>query len=80
MAQAKQQKNEMISHALRTFEQAQLAGNRSLSLDVALLLCEQQVNCDFYSKYINDNAPASWRSINDSKQLAPPLEKGGYKD
>jgi DNA-binding winged helix-turn-helix (wHTH) protein len=67
MAQAKQQKNKMISHAQRTFEQAQLAGNRSLSLDAALLLCKQQINCDFYSQYINDNATASWRSMNDIK-------------
>ena len=76
MAQAKQQKNEMISHAQRTFEQAQLAGNRSLSLDVALLLCKQQVNCDFYSQYINDNATEFWRNVNDIKQLS--LKKGSH--
>jgi len=70
MAQAKQQTNEMINLAQRTFEQAQLAGNRTLSLDVALLLCNQQVNCDFYSQYINGNATESWRSINQTELLA----------
>jgi len=69
MAQAKQQTNKMINHAQRTFEQAALAGKKSLSLDVALLLCKQQVNCDFYSQYINDNATASWRSTNENKLL-----------
>lgn len=67
MAQAKHQTDKMISHAQRTFEQGQLAGDRSLSLDVALLLCNQQVNCDFYSKYITDNATPSWRSKNEIK-------------
>ena len=71
MAQAKQQNNEMIGHAQRTFEQAQLAGDSSLSLDVALLLCNQKVNCDFYSQYINDNATAHWRNTNEFKRLAP---------
>jgi len=70
MAQAKQQTNEMISHAQRTFEQAQLAGGRSVSLDIALLLCEQQVNYDFYSQYIKDNATVSWLSVNETKLLA----------
>jgi len=70
MAQAKQQTSEMINHAQRTFEQAQLAGNRSLSLDVALLLCKQQVNCDFYSQYIKEHASENWRSTNDIKKLA----------
>lgn len=70
MAQAHQQTNAMISHAQRTFEQAQLAGDRSLSLDVALLLCHQEVNCDFYSQYIDENATAYWRSINDLKGFA----------
>ncbi|SFC48270.1 winged helix-turn-helix domain-containing protein [Pseudoalteromonas denitrificans] len=67
MAQAKQQTKKMISFALRTFEQAQLAGNRSLSLDVALLLCSLQINCDFYSQFIDDNATAKWRSDNEIK-------------
>jgi len=70
MAQAKQQKEEMISHAQRTFEQSQLAGDRSLGLDIALLLCKQEVNCDFYSQYINDNATTRWRSTNEIKPFA----------
>jgi len=70
MVQANQQTNEMISLAQRSFEQAQLAGNHSLSLDVALLLCNQQVNCDFYSQYINDNATEGWRSTNQIELLA----------
>jgi DNA-binding winged helix-turn-helix (wHTH) protein len=55
LAQAKQQTGKMIIHAKRTFEQGLLAGEHSLSLDVAQLLCNQQVNCDFYSQYITDN-------------------------
>ncbi|WP_235839707.1 winged helix-turn-helix domain-containing protein [Cognaticolwellia mytili] len=70
MAQATQQTSAMINHAQRTFEQAQLAGNPSLSLDAALLLCNQQVNCDFYSQYINDNATTDWRNVNQIKLLA----------
>jgi len=70
IAQATQQTNEMISHAQRTFEQAQLAGNRSMSLDIALLLCGQNVNYDFYLQYIKDNATAPWRSMNETKLLA----------
>jgi len=65
MAQAKQLTNKMIHHAQRTFEQAQLAGDHVRSLDVALLLCSQQVNRDFYVKYITDNASASWRKTNE---------------
>lgn len=59
MAQATQQIDEMISHAQRTFEQTQLAGNRSLSLEVAMLLVDQNINRDFYLKYIDDNASAN---------------------
>jgi len=70
LAQAKQQTDKMISHAKRTFEQGQLAGDRSLSLDVALLLCNEQVNCDFYSQYITDNATPSWRSKNEKNVKA----------
>ena len=65
MAQAKQLTNKMIHHAQRTFEQAQLAGDYVRSLDVALLLSSQQVNRDFYAKYITDNASASWRKTNE---------------
>ena len=60
-------------HAQRTFEQARLAGETRLSLDVALLLCSEpntQVNYDFYSQYIQDNANKYWRQDNKEKLLA----------
>ena len=59
--------------AKRTFDQAQLAGKMSVSLDVALLLCaepEEQVNVDFYAQFIHDNATANWRRMNEEKLLA----------
>lgn len=73
LAQALQQPELFISHAQRTFEQAHLSGEQSLSLDVALLLCstpDSQVNHDFYSQYINENASLYWRRANESKLLA----------
>ncbi|PKI15863.1 transcriptional regulator [Colwellia sp. 12G3] len=60
-------------HAQRTFEQARLAGNKDLSLDIALLLCSDpiaQVNYDFYSQYIQDNANKYWLQDNKEKLLA----------
>jgi tetratricopeptide (TPR) repeat protein len=69
MAQEKQHTDEMISQAHRTFEQAQLAGDRSLSLDIALILCSHDVNSDFYSQYISDNATEYWRNANENKLL-----------
>ncbi|WP_291610345.1 winged helix-turn-helix domain-containing protein [Colwellia sp.] len=60
-------------HAQRTFEQARLAGETRQSLDVALLLCSEpntQVNYDFYSQYIQDNANKYWRRDNKEKLLA----------
>ena len=70
LAQAKQQTQDMLNHAQRTFEQAQLAGNRALSLDVAVLLCSYKVNCDFYAQFISDNATPRWRESNREKLLA----------
>ena len=73
LAQAKHQQDAFFSHAQRTFEQAQLAGDKSLSLDVALMLCsssDTQVNYDFYSQYINQNATAYWRRTNQEKLVA----------
>jgi len=73
LAQAKQQPEVMISHAKRTFEQAQLAGNRTLSLDVALLLCNtpnSQVNHDFYSQFIRENSTEYWRQSNETPLAA----------
>jgi DNA-binding winged helix-turn-helix (wHTH) protein len=66
--------NELFNHhAQRSFEQARLAGETRLSLDVALLLCSEhseQVNYDFYSQYIHDNADNNWRLNNKDKLLA----------
>jgi len=73
LAQAQLQKEQFISHAQRTFEQAQLAGNKYLSLDTALLLCDapdEQINYDFYSQFINENATLSWRRRNEEKLVA----------
>ena len=58
---------------MRTFKQAQLSGNKQISLDVALLLCsdpDMQVNYDFYSQYIHENANKYWRRDNEVKLLA----------
>ena len=52
LAQAKQETRQFNHHAQRTFEQARLAGNKELSLDVALLLCSEPnslINYDFYA-------------------------------
>jgi len=73
MAQASKDNERFNHHAQRTFEQARLAGETRLSLDVALLLCSEpseQVNYDFYSQYINDNADNNWRRNNKEKLLA----------
>ena len=73
LANENKQIDEFIVHAQRTFEQAQLSGEHFLSLDVALLLCSTpniDVNYDFYSLYIDDNASAHWRESNKVKLLA----------
>lgn len=73
LAKENKQVDEFIVHAQRTFEQAQLAGENTLSLDVALLLCSMEnidVNYDFYSLYINENASDYWRKFNKVKLLA----------
>ena len=73
LAKAEQNEQEFLSQAQRTFEQAQLAGEKRLSLDVALLLCEHPnapINYDFYSQYIKENANKYWRRANETKLLA----------
>lgn len=70
LADAQNDIDAFITHAERTFEQAQLAGNLSLSLDIALLICgteNPQVNYDFYSQYINEKGSDYWRRINEEK-------------
>lgn len=73
LAQAQQNEAAFVSHAQRTFEQAELAGDTYLSLDMALLMCSTkstQVNYDFYSQYIDEKATADWRRNNEDKLLA----------
>jgi len=73
LAKESKQVEKFIVYAQRTFEQAQLAGQQTLSLDVALLLCSTpniDVNYDFYSLYIDENASAHWRQSNKMKLLA----------
>jgi len=73
VAQAQQQTDTMLAHAKHTFELARLAGERTLSLDVALLLCSSQhpqVNFAFYSQYIDENASPYWRQTNEVSLLA----------
>ncbi len=73
LAQAQNEKEAFVTNAQLTFELAQLAGDKGLSLDVALLLCSSlntQVNFDFYSQYINEHASAGWRRSNKSKLTA----------
>lgn len=70
LADAQNDTEAFITHAERTFEQAQLAGNLSLSLDIALLICgteNPQINYDFYSQYINEKGSDYWRRINEEK-------------
>lgn len=73
LAQAQLQTALFITHAQRTFEQAQLSGNKYLSLDTALLLCDapnEQINYDFYSQFISENATLHWRRSNKEKLVA----------
>jgi DNA-binding winged helix-turn-helix (wHTH) protein len=72
LAQAQKNDEAFVSHAQRTFEQAELAGNIDLSLDMALLMCSTkstQVNYDFYSRYIDEKATDYWRLNNEDKLL-----------
>jgi len=75
LAQANNQQDSFNRLAKHAFEQAQLAGDRRLSLDIALLLCSKrqvstQVNYDFYSQYISEKASKYWRKDNKEELLA----------
>ncbi|HBY88419.1 MAG TPA: transcriptional regulator [Colwellia sp.] len=73
LAQAQQNDDAFVSNAQRTFEQAELAGDIHLSLDMALLMCStksSQVNYDFYLQYIDKKSTADWRRNNEEKLLA----------
>ncbi|AOW78224.1 transcriptional regulator [Colwellia sp. PAMC 20917] len=77
LAQAQQNDDAFVSHAQRTFEQAELAGDINLSLDMALLMCSTkstQVNYDFYFQYIDKKSTAYWRRNNEEKLLALNLQ------
>jgi len=70
LAQATKQSDVFNSYAKHTFEQARLAGNKGLSLDVALLLCSEPSslsNYDFYVQYIHENSTKQWRKSNKTK-------------
>lgn len=73
LAKALRDNDGFAIHAKRTFEQAQLIGDETLSLNIALLLCEQPdspINYDYYSQYIHENAPDWWRKNNETKLMA----------
>ena len=73
LAQAQKNDDAFVTHAQRTFEQAELAGDIDLSLDMALLMCStksSQVNYDFYLQYIDKKSTAYWRRNNEEKLLA----------
>ncbi len=73
IAKENNQLETLIFQAQRTFEQAQLAGDHHLSLNIALLLCSTpniDINYDFYSLYIEENASPHWLETNEVKLLA----------
>ncbi|MCW8997259.1 MAG: hypothetical protein OQK04_00905, partial [Kangiellaceae bacterium] len=73
LAQAKENEEDFLRHAQRTFEQAHMSGDKRLSLDIALILCEHPnapVNLDFYSQYIKENSTKYWRIENEKKLIA----------
>ncbi|TQV89750.1 winged helix-turn-helix domain-containing protein [Aliikangiella coralliicola] len=70
LAKAEQDIDAFVHHAQRTFEQAQLAGVKDMSLDVALLICStpnKQLDDAIYSQFIKENATKNWRRVNESK-------------
>ncbi|MCO7223372.1 winged helix-turn-helix domain-containing protein [Pleionea sp. CnH1-48] len=73
LAKATQDSHAFIVQAQRAFEQAEMAGETPLSLNIALLLCEEKdthVNYDFYSQYIREHATQRWSRINQEKLTA----------
>ena len=73
LAKAMKQSLAFSGFAKKAFEQAELVGDKWLSLEIALMLCEQPdspANYDYYSQYINDNATANWRKSNETKLMA----------
>lgn len=73
LARVEANNQSFVALGQKAFEQAAFAGDKQLSLDVALLLCdadELHNNFDFYSKYIRENASDGWRRANEEKLLA----------
>jgi DNA-binding winged helix-turn-helix (wHTH) protein len=73
LAQAQNDDTAFFTYAARTFEQAELAGDTYLSLDMALLLCNTQINQSnhaFYCQYINEKSTDYWRRNNEEKLIA----------
>ena len=73
LAQAQKNDTAFFTYAARTFEQAELAGDTYLSLDMALLLCStkiKQSNHAFYCQYINEKSTDYWRRNNEEKLIA----------
>ena len=73
LASAKGEQTRFIQQAKKTFEQAELTGDKTISLNVALMLCEQpreDINFEYYSQYIIENATPYWRRANERKLLA----------
>ncbi len=67
LAKATPEQTAFSQHAQRTFEQAQLAGNLEIALDVALLILDSAAVSDnqaFYRQYIQQNAYNNWRARN----------------
>jgi len=70
LAKELKQQSNYQRYGKQAFEQAQLAGKRSLSLDIALLMCDEpdkQINYDFYHRYIEEHATKSWSRRNQQK-------------
>lgn len=73
LAQAQNNDAAFFTYAERTFEQAELAGDTYLSLDMALLLCStgiKQSNHAFYCQYINEKSTDYWRRNNEEKLIS----------
>ena len=72
-AKAEENNEAFANLAKKTFEQAQLAGINSLSLDVALLICSTpntKLDDELYAEFIRENATTDWRRNNQSKLVA----------
>ncbi|NMP31912.1 transcriptional regulator [Thalassotalea sp. M1531] len=70
LAKELKQQEQYQTYGKQAFEQAQLAGKRSLSLDIALLMCDEpdkQINYDFYFRYIEEHATEYWSRRNQQK-------------